>query len=242
MSSGVLRVMGAAALSFGVLAGCAQKKPWVPYESVSPAHCTSKTQCDAMWARATSEIVNVSGMKIRLLTDSYIETFDGTRQFRMYGRVQKRPLGNDSYEIIATLTCGYACGDLALRGESLFNSSVRMAGGLAPTDGKATNSLNKAAQSYSNENGPQFAAEYARVALETYLECIRATAARASANSDFVQQSLNACVGDLKNYRAAAFKQAQMSQGGDIFVATQAAEDAAVAKARDVAIAAGKPH
>ena len=242
LSENFPRAIVSTLLLAGLLSACAQNKTWVPYESVSPGVCTTKTQCDAMWLRATSEIASVSGMKVRLLTDSYIETFDGTRQGRLYGRVEKRPLGQDTFEIVATLACGYACGDIPLRGESLFNSSVRIAGGLAPTDGTAP-LMPTSGQPYSNEKAAQVLEERSQQALQTYLDCVKAAAIRNSSVAISVEQSLNACTAGLKNYRAAAFQQATASGGTqDVFASAQRAEEDALAKGRQAAIAATKGH
>lgn len=120
------------------LGGCAlPKKEYVPYDMVGPAICDTERQCQAMWLRATTEISTVSGMKVRLLTDTYIETFDGTVQGRMLGKVEKIPLQNGKgYMITPFLYCRPKCGDLPQRGQSLFNAAVKASGsGLGLNDG-----------------------------------------------------------------------------------------------------------
>lgn len=112
------------------LSGCAVPQPraYVPYERTPTPICTTKAQCDAMWLTASEQISNLAEMKIRVMTDNYIETFDGTHRFRLLGIVTRRPIPDGTYAIDASLRCGWDCGDLADRGIALFNQMVTASG------------------------------------------------------------------------------------------------------------------
>src|SRR3546814_9502067 len=74
------------------LIGCAQPtRVSEPFAYPPDPICSTPSQCEAMWAQAPISISNITGMKVRMQTDTYIETFDGTRQSRLYGRVVKMP-------------------------------------------------------------------------------------------------------------------------------------------------------
>lgn len=94
--------------------------------------CYSKEQCEAMWLSASQNISLLTRMKVRLMTDTYIETFDGTRRAGgLMGAVAKRPNPDGSYDIEATISCfpqSEACRSLTAKGLSLFNQLVGMSG------------------------------------------------------------------------------------------------------------------
>lgn len=120
------------------LTGCAQPPLASPFEYPADPICFSERQCEAMWAQAPMSISNVTGMKVRMQSDTYIETYDGTRNpARLFGRVTKSPNPDGSYTIRSSVRCGVAgCGDLYLRAQALFNGDMHNAG--SPF-GKTTN-------------------------------------------------------------------------------------------------------
>ena len=130
----------AALFSIVSLTACAPKQlnpaDYAAFDYPPDPVCTNDRQCAAMWVEAITQIPKLSGMKIRMQTDSYIETFDGTRQGRMLGRVVKTPAQDGGYTITSTLDCGpIDCKVLDLRGQALFNQYVTAAG--APFADKA---------------------------------------------------------------------------------------------------------
>ncbi len=81
---------------------------WSAENSVSrpnPMRCYSAKMCEAMWAAAQDALPKTSGMKLRLVTDSRLETFTETNYGRMQGVVMKRPIGNGNYEVSASFSC-----------------------------------------------------------------------------------------------------------------------------------------
>ena len=110
-----------------LLAGCVapqQRAPKTPavITTETPV-CEGKRQCEAMWIDAQAGISLATGMKIRLLTDSRIETFPP----RTYGYtgavVTKYPIGDDKYEMRISISCyGHTdCSDERATGTNLFN-------------------------------------------------------------------------------------------------------------------------
>lgn len=93
--------------------------------------CTTKLQCDRMWLDAQEAVVLVTRMRIRLVTDSRIETFAPVRYASMGGVVSKYPLAGDKYEIRLALECyrHTECSDLRASGTNLFNNLL---GGYIP--------------------------------------------------------------------------------------------------------------
>lgn len=134
---------GLTALIVG-LVGCAAPTPKPPsLDYVAPARCTNDRQCQAMWAAAPGAISRLTGMKIRLQTDSYIETYDGTRQGRLYGRVSYGPHNDGGYVIAPYIECGvYTCDGVARDAETLFNHAMNETG-LPYADKPADNSPSK---------------------------------------------------------------------------------------------------
>lgn len=112
------------------LAGCAAPPPRpasVPVAITTPVPvCESKRHCEAMWIDAQQTIEMVTRMRIRLATDSRIETFAPTRYASMGGVVTKYPVADDKYEIRLQLECyrNTDCSDVRAMGTNLFNSSL----------------------------------------------------------------------------------------------------------------------
>jgi hypothetical protein len=88
--------------------------------------CESKTQCDRMWVDAQSSISTATGMKIRLLTDTRIETFSPHTFGYMSGVVTKYPISENKYEIRLQLDCyrNSKCADLKAISTNGFNLSL----------------------------------------------------------------------------------------------------------------------
>lgn len=117
-------------LAFAVLsllAGCSQQPVGPPPKIDPPAVCSTKAQCDAMWAEAMVQAQNLSGMRIQTATDSFLQTFNPTDFGRMGAMARKVPQPDGTTVIEASFTCGY-CGNLAYDAVNLFTSSVKLAG------------------------------------------------------------------------------------------------------------------
>ena len=114
------------------LAGCVApvvqpaKAPEIIDVGPTPTCSTTET-CQKMWVSAIDAIQMVTGMKVRTLTDSYIDTFVNARRIPITGSVSKIPLGGGRYEIKSRVGCASnsnACGDLPASGTKLFNTLV----------------------------------------------------------------------------------------------------------------------
>ena len=119
------------ATAAGMLVGCAQQGvPGEPRQSFAhPLHCYSAKQCDAMWTASQEAIERESGMKIRLVTATRIETYNETSAGRMYGVVKlwRSPDESDS-TITAEFTCALHAGCLPDTAVRQFNVTVRASG------------------------------------------------------------------------------------------------------------------
>ncbi len=93
-----MRLIAAALVA---LAGCASQPPASPQDladSSKPLICTSSAECARYWKRATVFVTQTSPYRIRLASDTIIETFgplDYTSGFAM--RVTREPV-NDHWE------------------------------------------------------------------------------------------------------------------------------------------------
>lgn len=116
-----------------ILMGCATQQNKAPTEPVvvgpTPV-CSSADECQAMWAKATTVLPIITGMRLAMMNDIYMETYPAVRGVPLHAKATKNPLGNGKYEISATITCRHSgvCGDLPERGLQLFNTSVNNAG------------------------------------------------------------------------------------------------------------------
>ncbi len=88
--------------------------------------CTTTRECEVMWANAMRAVELVSNMRVRLATDTRIETFAPTRFGRTGAVVDKVPVGDAGYEIQVRIECygRSGCGDLQQQGRRIFNSQV----------------------------------------------------------------------------------------------------------------------
>jgi hypothetical protein len=126
--------MTAAASAVVILAGCAtgQQQARTPRPAAQVVTqptpvCSTRRQCDVMWAEAREAAQKISGMRIRMMTDTFIDTF----QPRLGPGVQvsKFPIGEGRYEIRAQLQCRDPdCDGLHASAMNAFNALVSAAG------------------------------------------------------------------------------------------------------------------
>lgn len=111
------------ALLFVVANSLAQDAP------ASYPRCSSQTECEALWSAAQDAVGLVSNMRIRLATESRIETFAPTRPSTVGATVVKRPVGGGTYEVSIRLECyGHMpCADIQRSGEMLFYTHLQSA-------------------------------------------------------------------------------------------------------------------
>lgn len=108
------------------LVGCAappQKPRAQAVVTTKPPVCEGVRQCERLWIEAQDAIVTVTGMRVRLVTESRIETFAPTRISTLGGVVTKYPMADDKYEIRVRLECyrNSDCGLIA-SGTDMFNT------------------------------------------------------------------------------------------------------------------------
>jgi hypothetical protein len=123
-----MRVIVSIALA-SVVAGCAVPEPQRPpavVDTKAPI-CDGKMDCEAKWLKAQERIQMLTGMKLRIVTESRLETFSPTTAGRLLGVVTKFPVSNSAYELRVELSCYHHtmdCRDLQARGTNLFNMTV----------------------------------------------------------------------------------------------------------------------
>jgi len=71
-------------------------KPGPDLSNITP-HCICQAQCEAMLADATDAIESASRMRIRLASETMLDTYVPTRIGYLHGRVLKRPDGTGGY-------------------------------------------------------------------------------------------------------------------------------------------------
>jgi len=82
-----------------------------------------------MWTSVPEALEAVSGMRVRLSTDTRVETFNATGAGRFYGVATKKVQPDGSYLIVASFSCGYAyCAPDELRALDGFNKYVTASG------------------------------------------------------------------------------------------------------------------
>jgi hypothetical protein len=94
--------------------------------TTKPTICDTARKCEKAWVAAQNAIEVASGMRLRLVSDTRLETFHPTSIGRLRGTVTKYPVGESSYEIRAQFDCyGYTdCTDLRNPATNLFNIMV----------------------------------------------------------------------------------------------------------------------
>jgi hypothetical protein len=107
---------------------------------VKTPHCVNQRQCDAMWVAAQDALAEISGMRLRIVTDvSRLETFAANGANRFTGTATRTPVAEGGYEIRATFTgernyCTYndvahrICENQAVVMTERFNRAVTAAG------------------------------------------------------------------------------------------------------------------
>lgn len=93
------------------------------------AECSCQYQCEAMWAAAPEALESSTGMRVRMATDTFVETYAPYRgQFGLLsGRATKRPDGNGGYRIAGDFRSQYGDADDIRRAKSLFYSALNEA-------------------------------------------------------------------------------------------------------------------
>jgi hypothetical protein len=91
-----------------------------------------------MWANAIEQVQRITGMRLSIATDTYLQTYAGLRAPWMTGQVM-RVKNNDGTETIhGTFACRYDCNGIDRRAERLFNVMVKPLGydvpSLSPTN------------------------------------------------------------------------------------------------------------
>jgi hypothetical protein len=114
-----------------LLAGCAAAPPPKPAAppitvNTNPPRCVGPVACGQMWINAQRSLENLTGMRLRMVTDTRLETFAASTYSRMTGVVVKYPLGGDAFELRVTLDCysRAGCSDLPEQGINTFNMMV----------------------------------------------------------------------------------------------------------------------
>lgn len=111
------------------LVGCASTVNTKPKKEIvvsSPPVCSSEAECSEMWNKAIEQIQMISGMKLRILTDSYAETFTPRQSSRPTGSVVKTLNSDGTTTIKGNFNCGYShCRDIEASAENLFNIMVK---------------------------------------------------------------------------------------------------------------------
>lgn len=112
------------------LAGCVTpaKNPTEPKTAVKfdpPMHCTEQRECEIMWSDAQRAVDEISDMRIRLLTDTRIETYAPVTFGRVGAIVTKVPSSDSGYDIKIQVLC-YAidCDELKASVTRLFNTKL----------------------------------------------------------------------------------------------------------------------
>lgn len=110
-----MRASAAVLLAAIAITGCATQRQLTPDEVVQlePVVCQGEQQCKAMWQSAQLWIAQNAAMKLQLVTDVVLQTYNdpspsGTR---LSYTVVKEPLGGDAYQIRAVVSCPnpFAC-------------------------------------------------------------------------------------------------------------------------------------
>jgi len=113
------------------LTGCMAMAPSKPIEQMSyvpPQTCSCQSQCEAMWAEAMQDLPSLTGMRIRIATDTMAETYVTNNAGRMTGSINKVPVGDGTYKIEANFDPWVAdtnLNTLAYNGERLLYTHLQ---------------------------------------------------------------------------------------------------------------------
>lgn len=97
-----------------------------PKPSETP-ECGCRDQCESMWAAAPGALEKASNMRLRLATETLLDTYAPTGYEGLHGRVVKRPNGHGGYQIASSFDSvrNIPVGDTALkRAETMFNMDM----------------------------------------------------------------------------------------------------------------------
>jgi len=92
--------------------------------------CGSQTQCKIMWVRAHEALEQLTGMRVRSMSDTAIRTDPPAGPGLLQGTVSKHPLPNGRFELRANFECfprDPRCGALRDQATNAFNSMVSAA-------------------------------------------------------------------------------------------------------------------
>lgn len=113
-----------------LIAGCASapSEP-VPQITAAPS-CSSAAQCDAMWAEAITQIQSLSGMRLQVVTDAFMQTYPipRGRYDRLEGLARRMPHPDGSTTIEAEFSCRVCEPHIPAQALNLFFASVKGAG------------------------------------------------------------------------------------------------------------------
>lgn len=87
--------------------------------------CTSQKQCEVMWANTQRAVDHMATMRIRLLTDTRIETY-APNQIGMIGAVATKTPTADGYEITLQAECYRYTRDCSIGDELAKNAMQRI--------------------------------------------------------------------------------------------------------------------
>lgn len=122
-------ILPTAALALSAaLAGCVTQPPKPPRPSAvvntETPRCTGARPCEAMWLDAQEVLQSVTGMQLRLVTDSRLETLAPTKT-AVGSVVTKYPVGADANEMRVEIFCRRAitdCSDLSTGETKVLNN------------------------------------------------------------------------------------------------------------------------
>ena len=112
-----------------VMTGCAALRPASPpvvIDSKAPV-CSGKAQCEEMWIQAQQTIEVVTLMRVRLVTDERIVTYDSLyNPAGIWGEVTRHPIGKDAYELRVSIDCvtPIGCNTIRTEATNAFNLFV----------------------------------------------------------------------------------------------------------------------
>jgi hypothetical protein len=95
------------------LGGCTAPRPlWQPATSqqLEPPICASSPACISMWQYAQVWVNQNSNWKIRVVSDTVIETFGPDNSTDVAYAITKEPLGDNRYQIVMRARCGSVSG------------------------------------------------------------------------------------------------------------------------------------
>jgi len=105
MNFRIVSVLSAAMVISGCAASQQLQAKRARFEGTIPT-CGSESECREKWSAAQAWVVNNSGMKIQIATDTIIETFNPVRGMtNLAARVVKEPLGGGKYRMVIRTWC-----------------------------------------------------------------------------------------------------------------------------------------